>query len=114
MIKEHIGNVTEKAELGKGSAFSQFKGGLMYPEINEKQLADDVLNILSDRRYNGRIVLTDLIDELRGGVLSVIRPTRWVISNQYDVLSIVERQGFSVTQKLSAKNNRLLATYISL
>jgi hypothetical protein len=106
MILEHIGNVTEKAEPYKPN------GGLM--EKKDLQLVDDVLTILSDSRYNGRIVFTDLIDELRGGVFAVISGSRWVVSRPYEVLGILERNGFTVTQKLSAKNNRLLATYISL
>lgn len=79
----------------------------------ETKLAEDVLNILSADRYKGKIVFSDLIDELRGGVFSVLRGRRWAISAPYDILSILERSGFSVEEKLSSKG-RLLATYISL
>jgi hypothetical protein len=87
-------------------------------EKYKKLLVEDVLAILSSSQYKGKIVKSDLVNELRGSFLrsSSILSNRWHLSIYFinsELEDILKEAGFSITYKTS-KRGYNIATFYSL
>ncbi len=87
-------------------------------EREKKILAEDILKIVSSDHYNGKIVWTDLIRELRQNWLySYVKlEHRWSLNAGFinsELRDIIEKEGFTVTVRIS-KDGFPTATFVGI